>query len=107
MPQIHRGTMEVINIEENKLTLDYPSDEVKQSELIDKLYSYISLHIIYSYSNQKKLKKYTDSKVRSGETNINADDFVWIKNIYNHHKQYYYNVQILPNKVFKESLGFT
>lgn len=107
MPQIHRGTITAINIKEKKITLDYPSDEIKHSELIDRLYSYISLHVIYSFNNFKGLEKYTDAKVSSGETNINANDLAWIKNIYTHHKHYFFNVQILPDKVFKESLGFT
>ncbi|WP_282164757.1 hypothetical protein [Cellulophaga baltica] len=107
MPQIHRGTLEVKSIEGNKIKIDFPNDSVKESELIDKLYSTISLPITFSYKQQEKIKSYTDLKVKNKDFTICAKDFLLIKEIYDYHLKFSINIEVLNDELIQSKMGFS
>ena len=106
MPQFYRGTLKVVSIDNNKIKLDYSDNFIKDAELIDKLYSTIALPITIS-SNQYGLKEYTDSKAKNREYNVNDKDFKLIKQVYDFHLQVSINVEVLPDELIEDVLGFT
>lgn len=107
MPQIHRGTLEVKSIEEKKIKIDYANESVKESELIDKLYSTISLPISFSFKDSEKVKEYTDSKAQKREFKFNGADFVYIKQIYEFHLKISINIEVLTDEVASAHIGFS
>lgn len=55
MPQVYRGTLVVESVNKKYFKLNFPNAKVRDSELIDKLYSTISLPLSIAYSGQKIL----------------------------------------------------
>lgn len=107
MPQIHRGTLELISIKDNKLKIDFPNESVKESELIDKLYSIISLPITFSYKEQQKIKTHTDQKAQNRDYTISEKDFHLINVLYNHHLKISINIEVLSAEIVESKLGFS
>lgn len=107
MPQIHRGTLEVKSINENCIKIDFPNESVKESELIDKLYSTISLPISISYKNQHKIKAHTDQKAINRDYTISDKDFLLIKELYDYHLKLSINIEVLPDELIESKLGFS
>lgn len=107
MPQVHRKTLTVENIDGDKIYLDYPNQETIDSELIDKLYGLISLHAVLPNRHNSDLKKFTDAKAKKHDTVLDAPDFIWIKKLQVDFKKYFINVKVLSPTVFKEGVGVT
>lgn len=107
MPQIHRGTLEVKSIDNKKIKIDYVNESVKESELIDKLYSTISLPISFSYIDSERIKQYTDYKAQKRDFDFNDTDFGHIKKIYSFNVKYSLNIQVLTDNGMKPYIGFT
>jgi hypothetical protein len=107
MPQIHRGTLEVKSIKQNKIKIDFPNESVKESELIDKLYSTISLPITFSYKEKEKIKTHTDLKAKNRDYTICDKDFHLIKEIYNYHIKFSINIEVLPDELIESKIGFS
>lgn len=107
MPQIHRKILIVKNIDNGVVNLDYPDKETLESELIDKLYTYISLHVVLPNFHRKELENFTNAKVRSKDTTIGAPEFVWIKRIQKDYLKYFLNVKVLSSTSFKNGIGVT
>lgn len=107
MPQVHRETLVVKGDNGNLISLDFKNSEVQYSELIDKLYSFISLHLVFSFKDQEALENFTNDKARKREYSLQAQDFIWIERIYEHYKKYYFHVHVLPSQTVIDTLGFT
>lgn len=107
MPQIHRGTLEVKSVKENKIKIDFPNESVKQSELIDKLYSTLSLPITFSYKEEEKIKAHTDLKAKNRDYSITDKDFHLIKELYDYHIKVSINIEVLTDKLIESKLGFS
>jgi len=106
MPQIHRDSLTVKSIENNEIKLIFKNQELENSELIDKLYSVISIPISFN-SNNKELHSNTLKKAENRDYNINADDFILIEKLYKHHLNYTFNVKTLSDTLLNSKLGFT
>ncbi|WP_224995949.1 hypothetical protein [Cesiribacter sp. SM1] len=105
MPQVHRGTLVVTKTEGNKIYLNYSNEEIIHSELIDKLYSYISLLMVLSYKDEDAFKKYLGTRKSTDNPFSNGLDFVWIKSIYEHYKKFTFDVRVLPSNAFADAVG--
>jgi len=107
MPQIHRGCLVPIKIEDKFIELDYSSQETEFAEIIDSLYSLISLQFAVRYNKENQLIEYFDNKILNPtiNTSLSAIDFLWIKELYEHFKIYSLNIEVLPSKVLEEVIG--
>lgn len=105
MPQIHRGTFKTVSIKENLINLDYFDDSTKDAELIDKLYSYISLHVIVPFLEIDSLKEFTDRKAEKRSHTIDGSDLHWIEKLKSYFNKYFINVHVIPDKIFREAIG--
>jgi hypothetical protein len=107
MPQVRKNMLCVTKIDGEDIFLEYPSDEVRKSESIDRLYGYLSLQIIMPYRDENKINQFVLSKVKNSENSITANDFILIKEIQEHYKKYFILVKPLPNEVFEQVTGLT
>jgi hypothetical protein len=107
MPQIHRNTFVVKSINNGVVILDYPNKETLDAELMDKLYSYISLHVVIPSFHRKELEEFAAAKVKAKNTELGAPEFLWIKRIQLDYLKYYLNVKVLSSSAFKEGVGVT
>lgn len=107
MPQIHRGTLVPIKIEGNVIELDYPSPEVEFAELIDKLYSYVSLQAAVSFNREHELYQYQYKKVSLNDSTFSAKDAWWVNQMADFYRKYVIVVEVLPSAVLKEVIGLT
>jgi hypothetical protein len=107
MPQIHRGTLAPTKIEGNTIELDYTSSEVEFAELIDKLYSFISLQAAVSYNREDELYQHLYRKVTLNDTTFSVADAMWVQSMSEYYRQYVIVIEILPSAVLKEGIGFT
>lgn len=106
MPQIHRDVLSVNQVSEFCFELDFANDNIKNSELIDKLYSTISLQISFSSKELDNIKLHTDKKAKEREYNFNGYDFQLINKLFEHHKKFFINIQVLPDDIIESKLGF-
>jgi len=106
MPQIHRNVLSVNQVSEFCFELDFANDNIKKSELIDKLYSTISLQISFSSKELDNIKLHTDKKVKERENNFDGYDFQLINKLFEHHKKFFINIQVLPDDIIESKLGF-
>lgn len=105
MPQIHRGTLIVKSIDQNRIVLDFPNENVLKSEVIDKLYTAQSLPISFSSDEIfRRTKELTDKKAQNRNFDINNEDFALIKGIYRFHLYTQVNVEVLSSY---DVLGFS
>ncbi|SDG82285.1 hypothetical protein SAMN04488062_102269 [Flavobacterium omnivorum] len=107
MPQIHRETLITIKKSDNTFYLDFKNTDTLNSELIDKLYSFISLHFVLTFKDENEFKKYLNDKVISKNSQLNDVDFYWIKKIQEQYKKYFINIHVLPNEIFEDVTGAT
>jgi hypothetical protein len=107
MPQVYRGTLIVQSVKDNVIILEYPDEDTFEAELIDKLYSCISMHLVLPNRFSDTLKALTDKKVEKNETSFEAPDVILIKKIQNDFKRYFLNVKVLSPEVFKKGIGVT
>jgi len=105
MPQIHRDTLVVTEASENKFKLDFPSEAIRDSEIIDKLYCTLTLPV--SFKNDSGLQEYTNRKAQNRDNSITESDLVIIKSVFEHHLQNSVNIEVLPNEVLTGHLGFS
>jgi hypothetical protein len=106
MPQIHRNVLSVNQVSEFCFELDFANDNIKNSELIDKLYSTISLQISFSSKEIDNIKLHTDKKAKERENNFDGYDFQLINKLFEHHKKFFINIQVLPDDIIESKLGF-
>ncbi|MDX6187824.1 hypothetical protein SGQ83_00540 [Flavobacterium sp. Fl-318] len=106
MPQIHRNVLSVNQVSEFCFELDFANENIKNSELIDKLYSTISLQISFSSKELDNIKLHTDKKAKEREYNFNGSDFQLINKLFEHHKKFFMNIQVLPDEIIESKLGF-
>lgn len=107
MPQVHRGTLVVKSVDQNLVLLDFANDFVKESELVDKLYSAISLPISFEYNDFNSVKKYTDSKAIKRIFDFGDNDLFLINNLFEYHYNTHVNVEVLPKDIIESKLGFS
>lgn len=107
MPQIYRGTLEVKSIKGYKIKIDFPTEDVKESELIDKLYSTISLPISFSYKGHQELREFTNLKAKNRDYSPPAREFLIIKKLYEFHLKASISVEVLSNRTVDSKIGFT
>lgn len=106
MPQIHRNVLSVNQVSEFCFELDFANDNIKNSELIDKLYSTISLQISFSSKELDNIKLHTNRKAKERDYNLNYFDFKLVNKLFEHHKKFYFNIQVLPDEIIESKLGF-
>lgn len=106
MPQIHRNVLSVNQVSEFCFELDFANDDIKNSELIDKLYSTISLQVSFSSKELESIKLHTSKKASKREYNLNGLDFQFINKLFQHHKNFFINIQVLPDEIIESKLGF-
>lgn len=106
MPQVHRKIVSVNQISNTKFKLDFTNENIQYSELIDKLYSTISLQISFSPKEIKTVKEYTNIKAANRDYTFKAEDIIQIKNIYEHHSRYNVNIKVIQDEIIESKLGF-
>ncbi|MDP1843274.1 MAG: hypothetical protein Q8K64_07615 [Sediminibacterium sp.] len=106
MPQVRKGIMEVESINGTEIKFRYPSDEVKYSETIDRLYSYLALQMNVQFP-QHKLDFHTAWKVELSPNDINENDMLFIKQVFDHYNQNFILIKPLPEKIFTEMTGLS
>ncbi|GFD92167.1 hypothetical protein KUL156_40110 [Alteromonas sp. KUL156] len=106
MPQIYRGTLEVKSIVGRKIELDYKDDQVKMSELIDKLYTTLSLPINFKTPSYKELVDFIKYKFDNDDLGFTGLDYGYIEKLYREHCRIFFFVNVLEDKVLNENLGF-
>jgi hypothetical protein len=106
MPQFHRSTMTITSKDDDKhYTIDFPSDAVRDAEIMDRALSYISLQMVIEHPYKDKLSDYLSAKVDAGNQEINGTDFAWVKTIYDFYYRTLINVKVLPDAVFEQQIG--
>lgn len=106
MPQVRKGIMEVQSINGSQIKLQYPSEEVKFSETIDRLYSYLAIPMSLLYP-QNKLDFHTAWKIELSPGGIDQKDMLFIKQVFEHYNKYFILIKPLPEQVFIEMTGLT
>lgn len=108
MPDVHRGVLQVKKIDNDKFYLDYPDDETRKAEIIDRLYAGISRHVICSYPQEHDLlKEYTNKLAANNDNILYEADSELIESIYDFYKTYHLNIHVLPENILNTQLGFT
>src|ERR1700744_1104817 len=107
MPQYHRGTFVLTERTGNFFVTGFPSEEMQQAEIIDRLLSYISLQMVVAYPRIDHLKSFLEKKVISGNNLLAAPELFLIKDIYEHQLRTLFNVKVLPDAVFEAQTGIT
>jgi hypothetical protein len=107
MPQIRRNVMKPVSNSGKVVELDFVSEATENAELIDRLYSYISLQAMVTYPKEEALKAFLLKKATSINTKLEGEDTWWINDMYQFFKQYMITVEVLPSKVLEDVLGFT
>jgi len=107
VPQVRRGVMGIIAVNANTVELDYVSKETEHAELIDRLYSYISLQAMVTYPKEEQLKHFLSKKADEISTLFNGEDAHWVKDMSDFFKQYHITVEVLPSKLLEDVLGFS
>jgi hypothetical protein len=107
VPQVRRGVMGITAVSGNAVELDYVNKETEHAELIDRLYSYISLQAMVSYPKEELLKKFLSKKANELGTMFSGEDAHWVNEMADFFKQYHITVQVLPSKLLEEVLGFS
>lgn len=105
MPQFHRETMIVTSKEETNYTLEFPSPDVAEAEIIDRVLSYISLQMVVSFPGADELNAYLSLKIDNGSHAIEGMDFFWMKSLFDFLKKTLFNVKVLPDSVFETEIG--
>jgi hypothetical protein len=105
MPQIHRGYLVPVKIEDKFIKIDYSSPETEYAELIDRLYAYISLQVAVSFKEEKQLDEYLNQKALNHDTTFSGSDAMWVKKLYEYFKTYSINVEVLPSDVLRDGIG--
>lgn len=106
MPQVHRKILNVNQLSDLSFKLDFTNDNIKNSELIDKLYSTISLQISFSPKGIQTVKEHTNKKAKDRDYTLKPNDFLLIKNIYDHHEKFFVNTKVIPDEIIESKLGF-
>lgn len=106
IPQVRRNVMKPSKIEGKYIELEYSSEEAEFAELIDRLYSYLSLQMMVSYKGEEELKVYLKEKAAAKDLTINATDEAWLKHMFLSFKEYLITVEVLPSSIMTEILGF-
>lgn len=107
MPQIRRNILKQIYNNGKAIELDYISQDTENAELLDRLYSYISLQVMVTYPKEKFLKDYLLKKATKIDTQISGADTWWLNDMYQFFKQYLITVEVLPSNVLEAEMGFT
>ncbi|AFM03681.1 hypothetical protein Fleli_1245 [Bernardetia litoralis DSM 6794] len=107
MPQVHRDTLKVKSVNEKHIILDFANIFVKECEIIDKLYSVVSIPISFSYKDIHLIKTYTNSKAKNRVFQLTKLDFEQINKIYNFHLETQINIEVLSDNVVESHIGFS
>ena len=107
MPQIRKDVMKAVSSDGKTIHLDYVSQATENAEVLDRLYSYISLQAMVSYPKEEALKDYLVKKATTIDLTLNGADAWWVKDMYEFFRQCLITVEVLPTKVLEEVLGFS
>ena len=107
VPQVRRGVMRIVAANDNTVELDFVSQETEHAELIDRLYSYISLQAMVTYPKEEQLKSFLAKKADKISTSFNGEDAQWVKDMSEFFRQYHISVEVLPSNLLEEVLGFS
>jgi len=106
MPQVHREVYTVRQVAEKEFELMYASKQTTEAEIMDRIYSYLSLQMAPGFSDPF-LSLWLEEKVASGETSLGGTDFCWIKCIHDHFLRHHFAIQVLPSPVLAQVIGAT
>lgn len=107
MPQIRKDIMKLVSSNDKAIELDYASQATEDAELLDRLYSYISLQSMVTYPKEEALKAFLLKKAIALDLTFQGADAFWVKDMHEFFKQYLITVEVLPSKILESELGFS
>lgn len=107
MPQIRKDTLAVEKLDDKKYKLNYPSESVREAELIDKLYSVASLEVIISFPKEAELRKHIAKKIDNKLSTFDDVDAYWVEQLFQHHRSYFMAIKVLPSATLSKAIGVT
>jgi hypothetical protein len=107
MPQVHKNMMLEVNVVGKEITLGYPNDETFKAEVLDRVYSNLSLPSFIEFNPSVEIQSQIDQKVLNGKESIDGFDFYVIALIKEFYIEHSIHTEVVNDYILENYLGFT